>query len=173
MTLVQATFDLDALMPAQPKPGALFYECGTHVQHTDWQGHLADCWHGQCPACGEPMSAWFDFHVNHGPAWSPAWAESQCSKQHLLLNHMRYICQNLDAGVTTTNCFALAHRGSHKANGYFANGAPVDCMLAEYAEKRAWLLEHRIAQADLPMPHTPAARDIIGALVDSLERTAA
>lgn len=162
MTMIQATFDLDALMPAEVKPGELFYECGEHVQNRDWEAHLADCWHGECPACGTPITAWFDFHVNHGPAWSPAWSQGLCSKQHLLINHMQYICNKLDSQETTPNCFAVAHHGTHKSGGYFRNGAPVDCMVAEYHEKRAWLASHRVPSSRLPVPSTEAALEMLG-----------
>lgn len=158
----QLAFDLDALLPPVPKSAAMTYECGEHVQHREWEAHLAHCWGGACPACGQEMFGWFDFHTNHGVAHRPAWDVGLCSKQHLLLNHMARISQLLDAGETTTNCFAFAHRGQHKGNGYFGKGAPVECMVAEYGEKRAWLTSHRIAEGDLPEPRTDAARTILG-----------
>ena len=151
----QLTFDLDALLPPVEKPAAMTYECGEHVQHRQWQEHLDDCLQGVCLACGQEITGWFDFNSNHHPM------RGLCTKQYLLRNHMAYICRLLDSGERSTNCFAVAHRGEHKGNGYFGKGAPVECMVAEYGEKRAWLTSHRMAEGDLPEPATDAARAIL------------
>lgn len=139
--------DFTETTPVEPTRTYLMFECGIHRMYTDdWQLHLAECWNGDCPSCGEPIVGQFDMHTNHGPASRPAWDDRLCSKQYLTGNHARSAGLTLDGAWdhVWTNCHARAHHGQHKNYGYFAKGAPVECVAVYYVEKVSWLLDHRM-----------------------------
>lgn len=158
--------DFEETRPVEPVRTYLMFECGIHREYTeDWAAHLAECWQGHCPSCGEEIVGHFDMHTNHGPARRPAWPEDLCSKQHILMNHARAAVMALDGewGGPWTNCHTRAHHGQHKNDGYFAKGAPVECVVAYYAEKRDWLLAHRVPADRIAQPKTAVALALIGA----------
>lgn len=155
--------DFEETKPVEPTRTYLMFECGIHREHTDWEAHLSDCWEGHCPSCGEQISAWFDMHTNHGTHRRPAWPDGLCSKQNILMNHARAAAMFLDGewGHGWTNCHTKAHRGQHRADGYFAKGAPVGCVVAYYVEKRDWLLSHRVPLDQIASPKTDAGLTLL------------
>lgn len=148
-------FDLDDFEETRVKRAYLMYECGIHRQYTeDWRAHLDECWHGECPACGSKCTNQHDMHMNHGGSNHPAWEVGLCSKQHMLMNHAAAFARALDGLQEMTNCHAAAHKGMHRADGYFPKGVPIECIAACWIERRDWLVSHRVAEERIAHPET-------------------
>lgn len=160
---MDALFDLKDFDETRPAERIYpMYYCGIHRDSIDWEVHLIDCWHNECPACGQKITGWFDMHTNHaGPASRPAWDQALCSKQWILMNHCISFARTLDGLQEASNCHAVSHRGMHRAGGYFSKGAPLECVAAMWRERHDWLTSHRVADDRIAHPVTEAGMALI------------
>lgn len=96
--------DFEETRPASVFPPEML-ACGIHRRHSsaDQEAHAADCWHGVCPCCGEPVIGSYDVEINHAGA-----DRGRCVSLELRLNHLTYDIRNgiepsrHDLGVLTT-----------------------------------------------------------------------
>jgi hypothetical protein len=154
--------DFEETKPPLSSGAVLMYECGAHRWQAEWEAHLAECWGGTCPGCGQAISTWFDMHTNHGEFQRPAWPRHLCSKQHILMNHCIAAVRSLDGEWASpwTNCHARSHHEAHP-HAFKAKGMPPECAAAEYVEKRAWLTAHRVPVEEIASPSTDAGIAIV------------
>ena len=85
-------FDLADFEETTPPPVVVaewvhMLPCGVHRLHdtADAEAHGAECWGGECPACGDEIRGVFDVLTNHIGAES-----GFCTSMHLRLNHLCY-----------------------------------------------------------------------------------
>jgi len=140
--MTQLAFDFDLLDEAREYET---YACGIHRQTIDHDAHWIECRELACPRCGEVSLNPFLAGINHGLIEWRAF----CFKQINLLNHAAR-CRMILAGewphTPQANCFAEGHvHPEANAGNYFRKGAPLECIQAEFDQKRDWLTSHNVA----------------------------
>lgn len=135
----QLAFDLEALDDTRVRE---FYSCGVHEQRRQVVQHWDECRKLVCPRCREvSVNAWMA-EINHGSIECNAFCFAQVSHLNQVAR-CRLILDGEWPHRPQTNCYAHPHP-ERKQGAYWANGAPMTCVQAEFDNHRAWLLEHRV-----------------------------